>query len=102
MRYKVFLTEDAVADFKGLDGSVKKLVAKQLKKLEDAPHLGQPLGNMADFDLSGYYKMYAARKSIRIVYHIVEEEVFVEVVGIGRRADFEVYAEVVRRLLKKK
>ena len=102
MRYKVFLTEDAAADFKGLDGSIKKLVAKQLKKLEDAPHLGQPLGNMAGFDLSGYYKMYAVRKSIRIVYHIVEEEVIVEVVGIGRRADLEVYAEVARRLLKRK
>ena len=41
-------------------------------------------------------------KFIRIVYHIVEKEVIVEVVGIGRRADFEVYAEVPRRLLKKK
>jgi len=101
LRYKVFLTEDAAADFKGLDGSVKKLVAKQLKKLEESPHLGQPLGNMVGFDLSGYYKMYAARKSIRIVYHIIEDEVIVEIVGIGRRADLEVYAEVARRLLKK-
>jgi hypothetical protein len=36
------------------------------------------------------------------VYRIVEDEVIVEVVGIGRRADFEVYADVARRLLKKK
>lgn len=101
MRYRVFLTEDAVVDFKRLDGSVKKLVAKQLKKLEESPHLGQSLGNTAGFDLPGYYKMYAAKKSIRIVYRIVEEEVIVEVVGIGRRADFEIYAEVARRLLRK-
>lgn len=65
------------------------------------PHLGQPLGNMRGFDLTGYYKLDAVRKSIRVVYRIVENEVVVEVVGIGKRADFEVYADVARRLRKK-
>jgi len=102
LHYKVLLTPEAAADFKGLDGSIKKIVAKQLKKLEESPHLGRPLGNMQGFDLTGYYKLYAVKKSIRIVYRIVEGEVIVEVVGIGKRADFEVYADVARRLLKKK
>jgi mRNA interferase RelE/StbE len=53
------------------------------------------------FDLTGYYKLYAVKKSIRIVYRIIENEIVVEVVGIGKRADFEVYAEVARRLLRK-
>lgn len=100
MFYKVVFTEDAAADFRALDGSVKKLVATQLKKLETSPHLGQPLGNLRGFDLTGYYKLYAARKSIRVVYRIVEDEVVVEIVGIGKREDFEVYADVARRLLK--
>ena len=102
MHYKVLLTKEATADFKALDGSVKKLVAKQLKKLEESPHVGQALGNMQGFDLTGYYKLYAVKKSIRIVYRIIENEVIVEVVGIGKRADFEVYADVAKRLLKKK
>jgi mRNA interferase RelE/StbE len=97
----VLLTEAAVADFRALDGAVKKLVAKQLKKLEESPHLGQPLGNIRGFDLAGFYKLYADRKAIRIVYRIIEDEVVVEVVGVGRRENFEVYAEVPRRLLKK-
>jgi len=59
------------------------------------------LGNMRGFDLTGYYKLYAVRKSIRVVYRIVENEVVVEVVGIGKREDFEVYADVARRLLRK-
>lgn len=101
MPYKVLLTAAAAADFRALDGSVKKQVAVQLKKLEESPHLGQRLGNLRSFDLSGYYKLYAAKKSIRIVYRIVEDEVVVEVVGIGRREDFEVYADVAKRLLKK-
>lgn len=100
MHYKVLLTDDAAADFRMLDGSVKFQVAKQLKKLEGAPHLGQALGNMRGCDLTGYYKLYAVKKSIRIVYRIVEEEVIVEVIGVGKRADFEVYADVAKRLLK--
>ncbi len=102
MRYKLLLTAAAAEDFRALDGSVKKLVAKQLKKLETSPHLGQALGNLRGFDLTGYYKLYAVKKSIRIVYRIVEDEVVVEVVGIGKREDFEVYADVARRLLQKK
>ncbi len=80
---------------------MKKLVAKQLKKLETSPHLGEPLGNLRGLDLTGYYKMYTVRKSIRIVYRIIEQEVTVEVIGIGKRADFEAYVEAAKRLLKK-
>lgn len=101
MSYKVLLLEAAADDFRSLDGSVKKLVAKQLKKLETSPHLGEPLGNVSGLDLSGYYKMYAVHKSIRIVYRIIEQEIIVEVIGIGKRADFEVYVEAAKRLLKK-
>ena len=99
MSYRVFLTEQAASDFRSLDGSVRKQVARQLKKLEESPHLGRALGNMKGFDLTGYYKMYAVKKSIRIVYRIIEDEVVVEVVGIGKRADFEGYADMARRLL---
>lgn len=94
-------TEDAAAGFRALDGSLKKPAVAQLKKLEASPHLGQPLGNLRGFDLTGYYKLYAARKSIRVVCRVVEDEVIVEVVGLGKRADFEIHAEVARRLLGK-
>ena len=99
--YKVVLSVAAAADFKALDGAVKKLVAGQLRKLETSPRLGQALGNLQGFDLTGYYKLYAAKKLIRIVYRIVDDAVLVEVVGIGKREKFQVYAEVARRLLKK-
>lgn len=100
MPYKVVLTALAAQDFRSLDGSVKGQVARQLKKLETSPHLGEHLGKCGDLDLTGYYKLYAVRKSIRIVYRIVETEVIVEVVAIGKREDFEVYREAVRRILK--
>ncbi len=100
MPYRVVLTADAANDFRRLDGSLKEQVARQLKKLENSPHLGEHLGRKAGLNLTGYYKLYVAKKSIRIVYRIVELEVIVEVVAIGKREDLEVYREAIRRILK--
>jgi mRNA interferase RelE/StbE len=83
-----------------LDGSVKEPVARQLRKLETSPHLGEHLGKRGHLDLTGYYKLYAARKAIRIVYRIIEMEVIVEVIAIGKREDFEVYREAFKRIQK--
>lgn len=100
MPYRVVLTADAANDFRKLDGSLKEQVVRQLKKLETSPHLGEHLGRKAGLNLTGYYKLYVAKKSIRIVYRIVELEVIVEIVAIGKREDLAVYREAIRRILK--
>ena len=62
-----------------MDGSVKKLVKKQLDKLKTSPLLGEELGNKNGYDLSGYRKMYACKKQIRIVYSVVENVLLVNI-----------------------
>lgn len=91
------LTAEAADDFRQLDGSLRKPVAKQLKKLETAPLLGEHLGNKAGLDLTGYYKLYVAKKGVRIVYRIIEQQVIVEVVAIGKREDLAVYQTALKR-----
>ena len=98
MPYKVILTTAAANDFRHLDGSLKKSVAKQLRKLETSPLLGEHLGNMAGLDLTGYYKLYAAKKGVRIVYRIIEQEVIVVVLAIGKREDLAVYKTSLKRI----
>lgn len=98
MRYSVTLTADAADDFRHLDGSLRISVAKQLRKLETAPLLGEHLGNRAGLNLTGYYKLYAAQKSIRIVYRIIEQKVMVEVVAVGKREDMSVYKTSLKRI----
>lgn len=101
MRYSVVLTPAAAEDFRCLDGSLKEPVAKQLRKLETAPRLGEHLGNRAGLDLTGYYKLYAAKKTVRIVYRMIEQAIVVEVVAIGKREDLAVYQEALKRLRRK-
>ena len=101
MRYRVVLTAATANDFRQLYGSLKEPVAKQLRKLETAPRLGEHLGNRAGLDLTGYYKLYVAKQSIRIVYRIIDHEILVEFVAIGRREDLAVYQEALKRLKHK-
>jgi len=96
MAWKVKLLSEAQKDFEQLDGSVRKMVLKQLVKLEIDPFYGDVLGNKAGFDLTGYFKLYADNKRIRIVYRIVASDI--EVIAIDKREDMEVYKIALKRI----
>ncbi len=98
MKYSVILHPEAVKEYRALDGSIQKLVKKQLDKISEAPQLGEVLGNKYGMDLSGYRKMYVDHKRVRIIYRIVEERIIVEVIAIGERNDFDVYKNAAHRL----
>ena len=97
MKFKVLLIPEAEEDFKKLDGSIKKQVLKKLIKLEKEPYTGEPLGNKAGIDLTGYYRLYLYKKKIRIVYEIKEDIIIVRVISIGKREDFIVYLQAYLR-----
>ena len=83
---------EAEKDYKSLDGSIKKLVNEKIDNLRDDPYMGEELGNKNNIDLTGFYKIYLAKKKYRIVYRIVKDEIeIIEIWGIGRRDKMEVY-----------
>jgi mRNA interferase RelE/StbE len=85
-----------VEDFQRLDGSVRKRVLKQLIKLEQNPKCGDPLGNEAGLNLEGYFKLYADKKRIRIIYEEIEDAL--KVIAIDKREDMEVYRIAMKRI----
>ncbi len=95
--WKVELIADAQADFDRLDGSVKQRVLKQLVKLEQNPDYGDPLGNKAGINLEGYFKLYADKKRIRIVYEKIAP--IIKIIAIDKREDMEVYRIALKRIL---
>ena len=100
MEYEIKFHPAALKEFCELDGSIKKLIKKLLDKLKTSPLLGEELGNKNGYDLSGYRKMYACKKQIRIVYSVVENVLLVNIIAIGKREDMEVYATAAERLAK--
>ena len=98
--WKVELVPEAQKDFNSLDGSVRKSVLKQLLKIEQNPKCGDPLGNKAGINLEGYFKLYADKKRIRIIYEEVEH--IIKVIAIDKREDMEVYRIALKRILSMK
>jgi len=78
MAFKIEFLPDAAREFDKLDGSLKKLAAKQLDKLAERPEIGEALGNRMGIDLTGYRKTYFGKKGYRIVYEIQHQRVVVQ------------------------
>ncbi|MGP1454771.1 MAG: type II toxin-antitoxin system RelE family toxin [Treponema sp.] len=99
-KYVVKLIPEAQADYKKLDGSVKKDVNKKIDKLQKNPFAGVELGNKNNVDLTSFYKLYACNKSIRIVYRFITPEKIeiIEIWGIGKREKSEIYKIVGDRI----
>ena len=98
MVYKVEFLPEAAQEFEALDGSLKKIAAKQIDKLAEKPELGEALGKRMGIDLTGYRKMYFGKKAFRIVYEIQRQKLLILIIGIGKRERAEIYKEVARRL----
>ena len=95
--WKVELIPEALADFNRLDGSVKKRVLKQFVKLERNPKYGDSLGNKAGINLEGYFKLYADKKQIRVIYEVIDH--VIKIIAIDKREDMEVYRIALKRIL---
>ncbi len=99
MAFEVELHPKAVRDFDALDGSIRKEIVKKIDALSENPFLGKPLGNKPGMDLTGFFKLYAAKKKYRIVYRILKGRLeVIEIIGIGKRGKAEIYKLIFRRL----
>ena len=99
MGYKVEFHPEAAKDFNRLDGSIRKEVVKKIDALSENPFLGKALGNKMGLDLTGFFKLYVAKKKIRIVYRFLKDYLeVIEVIGIGKREKEEIYKLIIRRL----
>ncbi len=98
MIYSIALKSEADEELGELSSRERVLVFKQFKKISTSPELGKLLGNRAGYDLTGCRKMYADKKRIRIVYTILNEQIVIEVIAIGKRDELEVYKNTAGRL----
>jgi len=96
-KYTVLFHPEAAKELRKLDGSVVKLVLKQIKKLELYPLAGDLLGNKHGYDLSNYRKLYVNNKKIRVIYTVIENQILVKIIAIGNREAMEVYSDANNR-----
>jgi mRNA interferase RelE/StbE len=99
MAYKIEFITEAEEDFDSLDKSIQKQVSKKIDTLSNNPYLGEPLGSKYGIALTGFYKLYVAKKKYCIVYRLIGEHIeVIEIVGIGKRDKEEIHKLVAKRL----
>jgi mRNA interferase RelE/StbE len=94
--YKLKFVPAAWAEWNALDGSVKVVLRKLLKKRLERPHVP---GAELHGDLTNCYKIKLLKQGYRLVYQVEDDVLVVLVLAVAKREDMAVYQSAVSRLL---
>ncbi|EAM6795762.1 type II toxin-antitoxin system RelE/ParE family toxin [Salmonella enterica] len=87
MTYKVKFREDALKEWLKLDKTIQQQFAKKLKKCSENPHI--PSAKMGG--LKDCYKIKLRASGFRLVYQVIDDQLIIAVVAIGKRERSDVY-----------
>jgi mRNA interferase RelE/StbE len=80
--YRLKFIPEALDEWRALDGSVRTILKKLLaKRLENPVVPGSALRG----ELTGCFKIKLRQQGVRLVYQVIEEEVVVLVLAVGKR-----------------
>ncbi len=94
--YRLKFIPEALAEWNALDGSVKEVMRKALKKRLINPHV--PSCRLKS-DLTGCYKIKLRQKGYRLVYTVEDNFLIVLVLAVNKREDSVVYRAAMARLI---
>ena len=98
-KYRLQFLPEALAEWNALDGSVKEVLRKLLKKRFEQPRLP---GAELHRDLPDCYKIKLRKQGYRLVYHVNDDILVVLVLAVAKRENLEAYRLAVERVLVKK
>jgi len=94
-RYRLKFLPPALDEWRALDGSVKEVLRKLLKKRLEQPRVP---GAELHGPLRDCYKIKLLKQGYRLVYQIEDDVLVVLVLAIAKREDSVVYRLAVERL----
>lgn len=97
MTYKLDFYDQALKEWKNLDGSVKQQFKQKLAERLETPHI--PSAKLRDS--IDRYKIKLRGVGYRLVYEVRDEIVTVLVVAVGKRDKSEVYVKAGQRSMNK-
>lgn len=87
MIYTVKFREDALKEWKKLDTAIQKQFAKKLKKCGDNPRM--PFTKLRG--IKDCYKIKLRVSGFRLVYQVIDAQLIIAVVAVGKRERSDVY-----------
>ena len=89
MTYNLKFLPTAFKEWKKLDNSIQKQLKKKLKERLINPHV--PGSELRGF--KNYYKIKLRSSGYRLVYEIVDKDIYILIIVIGKRNRNEVYKQ---------
>lgn len=98
-KYRLKFLPEALEEWNSLDGSVKEVLRKALKKCLEQPRTP---GAQQHAELRDCYKIKLRKQGYRLVYSVEDDVLVVLVLAIGKREGMAAYRSAVERLLSDK
>lgn len=93
MNYKLRFLPSSLKEWKKLDKSIKQQFKKKLEKRLTNPHVPSALL----FGFTNHYKIKLRSSGYRLVYEVVDDELYILVIVIGKREAGRVYNTLGKR-----
>ena len=92
-KYKLKFLPSALKEWKKLDSSIQDQLKKKLKERLQNPHV--PASQLYGFE--NHYKIKLRASGYRLVYEVIEKEIVVHVIAVGKRDKNLVYKKASKR-----
>lgn len=93
MAYKLKFLPTALKEWKNLDNAVQIQFKKKLQERLESPHV--PSCQLSGF--KNHYKIKLRASGYRLVYEVIDKEIYVLVIAIGKRDKNMVYKTARKR-----
>lgn len=97
--YRLKFLPEALVEWKALDGSVREVLRKALKKRLVQPRLP---GSELHGSLHDCYKIKLRQKGYRLIYSVDDGVLIVLVLAVDKRENMAAYKSALERLLSRK
>ena len=87
MIYKLKFIPSALKEWEKIDSTIKEQFKKKLKERLATPHV--PSARLSGFE--NHYKIKLRSSGYRLVYEVIDDEVCIMVISVGKRDKSSVY-----------
>ena len=92
-KYKLKFLPTALKEWKKLDTSIQSQLKKKLQERLQNPHV--PASQLHGFE--NHYKIKLRASGYRLVYEVIDKDICVLVIAVGKRNKKEVYKQASKR-----
>lgn len=95
MIFDIEFDERALKEWHKLDKTIREQFKKKLEQLQHNPYIES---SRLYGDLANCYKIKLRSSGFRLVYQVIDKEIVILVIAVGKREDKKVYNKATSRL----